>query len=156
MIYLLFAVPQCPHLKKRYHDCVEKVKEYLETVKDFDKLVSPQSLFLHFLGSKPSSKVWKNLEVVKKSECSFFFFFLVSSFMEAITSRDEVGEAGCLAGEWAEGGVTTGSSLDALPAFKCFLDRRPLTRPPFVFFSKASTSFYLLNLVVIPERKEKL
>ena len=80
VIYLLFAVPQCPHLKKRYHDCVEKVKEYLETVKDFDKLVSPQSLFLHFLGSKPSSKVWKNLEVVKKSECSFFFFFFFFFF----------------------------------------------------------------------------
>ena len=76
MIYLLFAVPQCPHLKKRYHDCVEKVKEYLETVKDFDELVSLQSLFLHFLGSEPSSKVRKNLEVVKKSECSFFSLYL--------------------------------------------------------------------------------
>ena len=67
MIYLLFIVPQCPHLKKRYHGHVEKVKEYLETVKDFDELVSPQSLFLHFLGPEPSSKVQKNLEVVKKS-----------------------------------------------------------------------------------------
>ena len=67
MIYLLFAVPQRLRLKKRYHSHVEKVKEYLETVKDFDELVSPQLLFLHFLGPKPSRKVQKNLEVVKKS-----------------------------------------------------------------------------------------
>ena len=54
---LLFAVSQCPRLKKRYQLRAEKVKEYLETVKDFDELVSPQSLFLYFLGSKPSTKV---------------------------------------------------------------------------------------------------
>ena len=48
-------------LKKRYQRCVEKVKEYLESVKDFDKVLSPQSLFLHFLGPKPSTKVRKNL-----------------------------------------------------------------------------------------------
>ena len=66
-LVLLFAVSQRPHLKKRYQHCIEKVKEYLETIKDFDKLVSPQSLFLHFLGPKPSTKVWRNLEVVKKS-----------------------------------------------------------------------------------------
>ena len=76
MTHLFFAVPQCPRLKKRYHHRVEKVKEYLETVKDFDELVSLQSLFLHFLGSEPSSKVRKNLEVVKKSECSFFSLYL--------------------------------------------------------------------------------
>ena len=73
MTYLFFAVPQRPRLKKRYHCRVEKVKEYLETVNDFDELVSPQYLFLHFLGPELSSKVWKNLEVVKKSECSIFF-----------------------------------------------------------------------------------
>ena len=77
MIYLLFAVPQRLRLKKRYHSHVEKVKEYLETVKDFDELVSPQSLFLHFLGPEPSSKFWKNPKVVKKSECSFSFFYLL-------------------------------------------------------------------------------
>ena len=70
---LLFAVSQCPRLKKRYQLRAEKVKEYLETVKDFDKLVSPQSLFLHFLGSEPSTKVQRNLEVVKKCKCFFFF-----------------------------------------------------------------------------------
>ena len=84
MTYLFFAVPQCPRLKKRYHCRVEKVKEYLETVNDFDELVSLQCLFLHFLGSELSSKVRRNLEVVKKSECSIFspqslflFFFLL-------------------------------------------------------------------------------
>ena len=78
MIYLLFTIPQRPHLKKRYNGHVKKVKEYLRTIRDFDDLISPQSLFLHFLGLEPSSKVRKNLEVVKKSKCvlclSIFFF----------------------------------------------------------------------------------
>ena len=89
MIYLLFTIPQRPHLKKRYHGRVEKVKEYLETVKDFDELVSPQLLFLHFLGPKPSSKFWKNLKVMKKSECSIFslFFFFSFSFLSRMTTR---------------------------------------------------------------------
>ena len=54
---LLFAVSQCPRLKKRYQLRAEKLKEYLETIKDFDELVSLQSLFLHFLDSEPSTKV---------------------------------------------------------------------------------------------------
>jgi len=40
---LVFCSSQCPRLKKIYHHRVEKVKEYLENVKDFDELVSPQS-----------------------------------------------------------------------------------------------------------------
>ena len=43
--------------EERYQLRAEKVKEYLETVKDFDELVSPQYLFLYFLGSEPSTKV---------------------------------------------------------------------------------------------------
>nr|POE64366.1 hypothetical protein CFP56_12415 [Quercus suber] len=39
-----------------YQRRAEKVKEYLEFVKDFDELISPQSLFLHFLGPEPSTK----------------------------------------------------------------------------------------------------
>ena len=74
LLVLLFAVSQHPCLKKRYQRCAEKVKEYLETVKDFDELVSLQSLFFHFLGLKPSTKVRKNLEVVKNS--NYFFLFL--------------------------------------------------------------------------------
>ena len=73
LLVLLFAVSQHPRLKKRYQCRAEKVKEYLETVKDFDELVSPQSLFLHFLGPEPSTKVRRNLEVVKKSKCFFPF-----------------------------------------------------------------------------------
>ena len=60
---------------------------------------------------------------------------LVSSPAEAITSRDEVREAGHLAGEWAEGGVNTRFSLERSPTFERFLEIRPLTRPPFAFFS---------------------
>jgi len=40
-LVFLFAVSQRPRLKKRYQHCVERVKEYLEPVKDFDELVSP-------------------------------------------------------------------------------------------------------------------
>ena len=46
----IFAASTYPRPKRRYHACVEKVREYLEMVKDFDELISPQSLFLHFLG----------------------------------------------------------------------------------------------------------
>nr|POE89486.1 hypothetical protein CFP56_43282 [Quercus suber] len=56
---VVLHVSERPHLKKRYQRRVEKVKEYLKTVKDFEELVSPQSLFLHLLGPKPSSKVVK-------------------------------------------------------------------------------------------------
>ena len=69
ILVFLFAISQHPRPKKRYQCRAEKVKEYLESVKYFDELVSPQSLFLHFLGPKPSTKVQKNLEVVKKSKC---------------------------------------------------------------------------------------
>ena len=75
-----FAVSQRPRLKKRYQHHVEKVKEYLESVKDFDELVSPQTLSLHFLGPEPSTKVQKSLEIVKKSACfclfHYYFFFI--------------------------------------------------------------------------------
>ena len=40
-LYSCFAVSQHPHLKKRYQRHVENVKEYLESIKDFDELVSP-------------------------------------------------------------------------------------------------------------------
>ena len=56
----------------------------METVKDFDELVSLQSLFLHFLGSKSSTKVWKDLEVVKKSKCFFSFCLLIFFFLDLI------------------------------------------------------------------------
>ena len=74
--YSCFAVSQCLCLKKKYQYRAEKAKEYLESVKDFDELVSPQSLFLHFLSLEPYTKVWKSLEVVRKSMCFFAFFFL--------------------------------------------------------------------------------
>ena len=48
ILVFLFAVCQRPCLKKSYQCRAEKVKEYLESVKDFDELVSSQSLFLHF------------------------------------------------------------------------------------------------------------
>ena len=66
---LFFGVDKVrPKLKRRYHTRLEKFKEYLETIKDFDELISPQSLFFHFLGPEPSNKVRKNIETVKKSK----------------------------------------------------------------------------------------
>ena len=62
---LVFEAFVRPHLKKRYHNRVKRVRDYLETVKDFDELISPQSLFLHFLGPKPSNHIWKNVETKK-------------------------------------------------------------------------------------------
>lgn len=63
-----------PHLKRRYHDSLERVRGYLETVQDFDELISPQSLFFHFLDLKSSSQFQKNVNVVKKSKWLGFIF----------------------------------------------------------------------------------
>jgi len=81
LLVFLFAVSQCPCLKKRYHHRAERVTEYLESIKDFDELVSSQSPFLHFLGLEQSTKVWKNLEVVKKSKRFFLFVFFFLLFL---------------------------------------------------------------------------
>ena len=101
-LYSYFVVAQCPRLKKRYQHRAEKAKEYLESVKDFDELVSSKSLFLHFLGLKPSTKVRNNLKVVRKSMCFyillrlFFFLFtfcLVFSGMTTRFSKQKLAEA---------------------------------------------------------------
>ena len=74
------AVSQRPRSKKRYQRRAKKAKECLEFVKDFHKLVSSPSS-LHVLGSELSTKVQKDLEVVRESTCfcpllsPFFFFF---------------------------------------------------------------------------------
>ena len=65
---------------------MEKVREYLETVKDFDELVSPQSLFLHFLGPELSTKVRKDLEVVKKSKRPVFLLSSSPFFLKTFSS----------------------------------------------------------------------
>jgi len=80
-LYSCFTVTRRLRLKKRYQLRVKRVREYLETVKDFDELVSPQSLFLHFLGSEMSTKVQKDLEVVKKSKCFFSFCLLLILYL---------------------------------------------------------------------------
>ena len=64
-IYIVFKAFVRPHLEKRYHNRVKRVKDYLETIKDFDELIFPQSLFLHFLGPEPSNHVRKNVETKK-------------------------------------------------------------------------------------------
>ena len=58
----------CPHLKKQHHHHLKKVRRYIESVSDFDELISLQSLFLHFIGPKPSNYVQNNIETIKKSK----------------------------------------------------------------------------------------
>ena len=68
-IIIFFGVVKVrPKPKRQYHARLEKVKEYLETVKDFDELISPQSLFFHFLNPEPSNKVQRDNETIKKSK----------------------------------------------------------------------------------------
>ena len=68
LLFFFGVVKVRPKPKRQYHARLEKVKEYLETVKDFDELISPQSLFFHFLNPEPSNKVQRDNETIKKSK----------------------------------------------------------------------------------------
>ena len=57
-----------PHLKKQYHGHLEKVREFVDSVVDFDELISPNSLYLYFLGPELSTHMLKPLETNKKSK----------------------------------------------------------------------------------------
>ena len=91
-ILYMYVGSVCPRLKKRYHHLLEKVRRYIESVSNFDDLISLQSLFLHFCGPEPYNFIQKNVETMKKSKhidfanvtlplgalpflSSFFFFF---------------------------------------------------------------------------------
>ena len=37
-------------MKKRFRGCLKKVREFVDSVADFDELISPNSLYLYFLG----------------------------------------------------------------------------------------------------------
>ena len=52
IILFSFVVSQHPRLKKRYQRHAEKVKEYLESVKDFDELVFSSIFISSFFGSR--------------------------------------------------------------------------------------------------------
>lgn len=69
----VFTESPCPRLKKRCHNRLEKVRGYIKSISNFNELIYPQSLFLHFLGPEPSSYVQKGIETVKKSKCTQFF-----------------------------------------------------------------------------------
>ena len=112
----LFAVSHCPRLKKRYHHHVEKVKEYLESVKDFDELISPQTLSLHFLGPKSSTKVRKKFGNCEK-ECVFlpssffffsFFFFNICFVLSRMTTRFSKQKLAEAQEKKAKGGTVSG------------------------------------------------
>lgn len=57
-----------PHLKKWYCGCLEKVEEFVDSVADFDELISPNSFYLHFLGPRLSTHMLKPLERNRKSK----------------------------------------------------------------------------------------
>ncbi|XP_065628044.1 uncharacterized protein LOC136066917 isoform X2 [Quercus suber] len=61
-----------PHLKKRYHGCLEKVREFVDSVADFDELISPNSLYLYFLGPELFTHILKPLETNKKKMATRF------------------------------------------------------------------------------------
>ena len=54
----------CLHLKSCYKDRLKRVLEYVDKVKDYDDLISPNSLSFHFLGPEPSSGALQRLEGV--------------------------------------------------------------------------------------------
>ena len=56
-----------PPLKSRYKDHLKRVLENMCEVKDFDNLVSPKSLSLHFLGPESTGGVSKRVESNKRS-----------------------------------------------------------------------------------------
>ena len=79
LLVFLFVVSQCPCLKK---GIIIELKEW--STWSLSKILTSSFLlnlhFFTFLGLERSTKVWKNLEVVKKSKCFFlfvFFFFLL-------------------------------------------------------------------------------
>ncbi|KAL0008668.1 hypothetical protein SO802_010170 [Lithocarpus litseifolius] len=137
-------VSVCPRLKRQYHPRLEKVKEHLETFKDFDELISPQSLFLHFLGLEPSSKVRKNIEIIKKSKYAnlflarklsllgiiVFFFF---SFL-GITTRFSKAKLAEVQEKKAKAGLTSG-----LLTRKCQRKSEPSKDDPVVTSSVAKS-----------------
>ena len=57
VILFFFSVKACPHLKSRYKDLPKRVLGYVDEVKDFDDLINPNNLSLHFLGQEPSGGV---------------------------------------------------------------------------------------------------
>lgn len=56
-----------PPLKSRYKDRLKRVLENMGEVKDFDNLVSPKSLSLHFLGPESTGGVSKRVKSNKRS-----------------------------------------------------------------------------------------
>lgn len=60
-------VKTCPDLKSHYKDRLKKVLEYVGEVKEFDDLISPESLSLRFLSPEPIGGVLKHVESNKRS-----------------------------------------------------------------------------------------
>lgn len=71
----ILAATTQPHLKKLYRERLKKVREFVDSVANFNELISPNSLYLHFLGHELSIQVLKHLE---RNKCLFVdsVFFL--------------------------------------------------------------------------------
>ena len=72
-------------------------------------LLNRYQLFLHFLGPEPSSKVRRNLEVVKKSKCSiFYFYFYCFSFFSGMMTKFSKQKLAEAQEKKAKGGLVSG------------------------------------------------
>ena len=68
--------------------------EYLESIKDFDELVSPQSLFLHFFGSETVYQGSEEFGSCEKEYVLFFFnIFFILLGMTTRFSKKKLAEA---------------------------------------------------------------
>ena len=66
MFVVSCVVKRRPKLKSRYRKRVEAAIEYAKTIDDFDDLVDPRTLALHYLGPEPFSYVLRTIEIEEK------------------------------------------------------------------------------------------
>ena len=60
------AVKRQPKLKSKYRQRVEATIEYAKMINDFDDLVDPRTLALHYLGPEPSAYILHTIEIEEK------------------------------------------------------------------------------------------
>ena len=123
-------------------------------------LLNRYQLFLHFLGPEPSSKVRRNLEVVKKSECSIFYFYLFiyfycfSFFSRMMTkfSKQKLAEA---QEKKAKGGLVSGLLSKKRSKVGDVSKDDPVVTPPFAHSPAKRPTSPTSSLEVIASTGEK-
>ena len=123
-------------------------------------LLNRYQLFLHFLGAEPSSKVRRNLEVLKKSECSIFYFYLFiyfycfSFFSRMMTkfSKQKLAEA---QERKAKGGLVSGLLSKKRSKVGDVSKDDPMVTPPFAYSPAKRPASPTSSLEVITSIGEK-